>query len=272
MNRAVLLAILIVLGTGPAVLAEPPPEKTLVENVLREFERHNYKQVIQLYREFAAGQPEHYLPVIVKVLYSQALADTGDIDGAIDSLKIVLEDLPAEVDSLKLQYDLANLLFLQKRFEEARLIYRRLLLRSEETTAVLAKAKERLASMKDLGTGARKRDIVSLEMIDLETAIDAGAIPDGADVFLQGVIAQHPQSSQVAEARRLQARLKAARTQKAKALLDEARRLFDQERKYADVRDLLEEIQRSYADVSETTSVEALFKAVQAKLGKKPND
>jgi tetratricopeptide (TPR) repeat protein len=271
-NRAVFLTFLGCLFVGTAVFAQTAPEKTLVENVLREFEQHNYKEVIQLYREFAAGKPERYLPVIVKVLYSQALADTGDINGAIDTLKNILEDLPAEVDSLKLQYDLANLLFLQKRFEEARVIYRRLVLRSEQTTEILAKAKERLDSMKDLETGARKKDIASIELIDVGTSLESGVIPDGAEVFLKRVISQHPKSPQAAEARRLQARLKDMRMEKAQSMLDEARRLFDQEKKYAEVRDLLEELQRSYADVSETTSVEALLKAVQAKLGRKTND
>lgn len=269
MKSAVLLAMLVIWGTGPAVFAQTAPEKTLVENVVREFQGHNYKRVIQLYREFAAGQPERYLPVIVKVLYSQALADTGDLDGAIDSLKAVLEDLPAEVDSLKLQYDLANLLFLQKRFEEAGAIYRRIVLRSEQAAEILSKAKARLDSMKDLEAGGRKKDIASIEMMDLETALDAGSVPDGAEAFLKRIINRYPKTHQAAEARRLQARLKDMRVQKAQSLLDEARRLFDEEKKYAEVRDLLEEIRHSYADVSEMPSVEALFKAVQAKLGKK---
>ena len=268
-KRAIFLIFWGYFLAGATAFAQTTPEKGLVENVVREFQQHNYKQVIQLYREFAAGQPERYLPVVVKVLYSQSLADTGDIDAAIDSLKSVLEDLPPEVDSLQLQYDLANLLFLQKRFEEARVVYRRLTLRAAQTSEILSKAKERLTSMKDLGTGGRKKAFASLEMIDLETALDAGAVPDGAGGFLQGVIDQHPQSPQAAEARRLQARLKETRTQKARALLEEARRLFDQEKKYPEVRDLLEQIQRSYADVSEMPSVEALSKAVQAKLGKK---
>jgi tetratricopeptide (TPR) repeat protein len=270
-TRAVLSLFFLLLAVAP-VFAQTAPEKTLVESVTREFQRHNYKQVIRLYREFAAGQPERYLPVVVKVLYSQALADTGDIDAAIDSLKIVLEDLPPEVDSLKLQYDLANLLFLQKRFEEARVIYRRLVLRAEQTADILSKAKERLASMKDLEGGGRKRDFASIEMIDIETALDAGSVPDGAEAFLRDVVERHPESAQAAEARRLQGRVREVRTQRARALLDEARRLFDEEKKYGEVRDVLEQIRRSYADVSEMPSVEALLKAVQAKLGKKPSD
>jgi tetratricopeptide (TPR) repeat protein len=246
--------------------AETAPEEALVQEVVKEFQRHNYKKVIELYRRFTADQPGRTLPLVVKVLYSQSLADTGEIDGAIDTLKDVLTDLPPEMDSMKLQYDLANLLFLQKRYDEATVAYRKLLLRGSQTSEILAKAKERLAQMRD--RDAKKKDFASLEMMDLETALEAGEVPDGADALLQRIIDRNPRSSQAEEAKRLQTRIKETRTRKAQALLDEARRLFDDEKKYAEVREILEQIQRSYADVSEMPSVDALLKAVKTKLGK----
>jgi len=248
--------------------AEDMPEIRLKEDVAEAFQGHDYKKVIRLYREFASSQPDRYLPISVKVLYSQALADTGDLDGAIDAMKVALSDADPEMDPIQLQYDLANLLFLQKRFDEARATYRKLLLQAGRNADLLSKAKERLALMKDRDANAKRKDIESLQMIDLETSLDAGEVPDGAEEALARIIRRDPKSQQALEAKGLQDRIKSLRTQKAKALLDEARRLFDEEKKYAAAKNILDQIQSSYADVSETASVEALRKAIDSKLGK----
>ncbi|HEX5037414.1 MAG TPA: hypothetical protein VFX30_09680 [bacterium] len=264
---ATVLFLLIFLA-GPALSADESPENQLKVDVSEAFQGHDYKKVIRLYRQFAASKPDRYIPVSVKILYSQALADTGDLDGAIDTMKDVLTDARPETDPVQLQYDLANLLFLQKRFDEAKGAYQKLLLQASRNAELLSKAKERLALMKDRDANAKRKDIESLQMIDLETALEAGEIPDGAEGVLARIIRRDPKSEQAAEARALQERIKGIRSQKAKALLDEARRLFDEEKKYVEVGGILNQIERSYSDVCETASVEALRKAVDSKLGK----
>jgi tetratricopeptide (TPR) repeat protein len=264
-----LISLFFVIQTGHLCLsAEESPENLLKQEVSDAFQSHDYKKVIRLYRQFSATKPDRYLPASVKILYSQALADTGDLDGAIDAMKDVLADSRPETDPVQLQYDLANLLFLQKRFDEARTAYQKLLLQTGRNADLLSKAKERLALMKDKDANAKRKDIESLQLIDLETALEAGDIPDGAEEALARIIRRDPKSEQAAEARILQERIRGVRTQRAKGLLDEARRLFDEEKKYVEVRSLLEEIQRRYSDVCETASVEALRKAVDAKTGK----
>jgi tetratricopeptide (TPR) repeat protein len=247
--------------------AKNMPIKDFVEQVNGEFQGHNYEKVIQLYREFAAAQPESYVPLVARVLYSQSLADTGDIDGAIDSLRGALADLPAEVDPSQLRYDLANLLFLQKRYDEAKTDYQKLVLQASHNAEILSKAKERLAGMKDGDANAKKKDYVSLQMIDLETALDAGEVPEGSGAFLAKVIKQNPNSSQAQQARQLQVKIQDVRAQKAKTLLDEARRLFD-EKKYAEAGDILSELRQSYQDVSETASMDALQKSLDGKMAR----
>ena len=106
----------------------------------------SYKKVIELYRRFTAEQPGRYLPLVVKVFYSQALADTGEIDGAIDSLRDVLNELPPEIDPFRLRYDLGNLLFLEKRYDEAEIVYRRLLSRAHQVSEFTERAKESFES------------------------------------------------------------------------------------------------------------------------------
>lgn len=268
MKRSVTLFLILTLFLCLPAHADNLPEGSLKQDVADAFQSHDYKKVIRLYREFAASKPDRYLPISVKVLYSQALADTGDLDGAIDAMKDALAEVRPEMDPMQLQYDLANLLFVQKRFDEARTSYQKLLLQSARNADLLSKAKEKLALLKDRDANAKRKDIESLDMIDLETALDAGEVPDGSSEVLNRIIRRDPKSQQALEAKALQERIKNLRTQKAKSLLDEARRLFDVEKKYVEVKDILDQIQSSYADVSEAASVDALRKAVDAKLSK----
>lgn len=274
MKQLFFLMFLFLLGPGvreglageKAPSQAPSDAKELVDAVPREFQRHNYKKVIELYRQYSNANPDRYLPIIVRVLYSQSLADMGEIDEAIENLKLVLVDLPLQIDTMKLQYDLANLLFLQKRFDEARAAYQKITLQSSQVGEIVGKARERLALMKD--KESKKKDFVSLQLLDIESNLEAGVVPDGADAFLRQIAEQNPTSHQADQAKRLQLRVKEVRTEKAKALLDEARRLYDQEKKYADVREILDQITRDYSDVSEMPSVEVLLKEVNLRLGK----
>src|SRR5678816_637292 len=116
-KRFATVLVLLISLMGSALSADESPENQLKLDVSDAFQGHDYKKVIRLYRQFAASKPDRYIPIGVKVLYSQALADTGDLDGAIDAMKGVLLDVRPEMDPVQLQYDLANLLFLQKRFD-----------------------------------------------------------------------------------------------------------------------------------------------------------
>src|SRR5579885_1331001 len=129
---AVLLFVILCLFPIRSRAADPststPKEIDLLGEETKEFQRHNYKKVIQLYRDFEESHPDRYLPLSARILYSQALADTGEMNEAIKSLKDILSELPPQADTLKLQYDLANLLFIQRRFDEAKTLYQKMLL------------------------------------------------------------------------------------------------------------------------------------------------
>jgi len=248
-------------------LAGEIPEQVLVRDVSTAFQSHDFKKVIRLYREFAASKPDRYLPLIVKVLYSQALADTGETDDSIEALRGILEELPPAADPLQLQYDLANLLFQQKRYEEAKAVYSRLVLQGSGALQILSQAKSRLSLLKER-EGGKKKDFDSLEMIDLETALDAGEIPEGAEAYLRRISDRNANSSQALEAKRLQYKIKDLKSQKAQGMLDEARRLFDVEKKFSEVIEILDRIERLYPDVAEKPSLDALRNAVLSKMGK----
>jgi tetratricopeptide (TPR) repeat protein len=238
------------------------PTKEFQKQVTEEFQRHNYKKVIRLYKDFIVQYPDRFVPLTVRIFYSQSLADTGELEEAIAVLKEALVEMPPEIDPFRLQYDLANLLFMQRRYREARDAYQKVILQASRHEEVLAKAKNRLALMKE--SEGRKKDLVSLQLLDMETALEAGEVPEGAQPFLQTVVAENPGTPQAEQAGRLLIRLKEVRTTKARTLLEEARRLFD-EKKFAEVREILDQIDRYYADVSEAQSVEALQKAVNVK-------
>jgi len=241
-------------------------EAQLLTEISQEFQRHNYKKVIHLYRDFSDENPDRSPPLIAKIFYSQALADTGNLDDAIKSLKEILTDLPPQADPLRLQYDLANLFFIQRRFDEAKILYQKMLLGANQHQDLLTKAKERIAVMKDKDANSKKKDFVSLQLLDIETALEAGEVPDAAVALLQQIAEQNPTSPQAEQVRRLQNRVKEVRTERAKTLLEEARRLFDVEKKYTEVREFLDEIIEKYSDVCEMPSVEALSKEVDQKL------
>ena len=278
MKKSLSFLILILalnLSFGRQAIAETD---SLVAEFRKEFQQHNYKKVIQIYKILQEDASQGSLPLDVRVRYGQSLAATGEIDEAISSLNEILLTLPAEVDPVKIEYDLANLLYLQKRHKEAAVAYRKVLWMSSQREESLSKARERLASMKE-GEG-KKSDLVSLQLLDIETALDSGDIPEGSEALLKDImermekmakntgIKDPDRARSIEKARALLGKMKEIRTEKASALLNEARRLFDEEKKYAVVREILEEIQRDYGDVCEAPSVEALVKAVASKIGK----
>lgn len=237
----------------------------LRKEVQEEFQRHNYKKVIQLYRDFTSANPELFPSLIVKALYSQSLADTGEIDQAIDVLKEILADFPPQLDPLRLQYDLANLLFMQRQYEEARAAYQKVLLQASRNDEIRMKARDRIALMKQ--SEGRKKDILSLQLLEIETSLESNEVPEGAEGVLNELLAKNPEGPQADRARKLLDRIREVRIGKAAALLGEARRLFDQERKYNEVRQILEQMVKDYSDVADMQSAQLLLKEANRRLG-----
>lgn len=258
------LALLVSLSTLQPVAAQKSSEPATVQDLHKtvndEFERHNYKRVIELYESYRNENPGQYVPLGVKVLYSQSLASTGRIDEAIEAIKEVLTGISPQFDPMKLQYDLANLLFLQRRYDEAKVIYQKIILQSSRYGDILMKARERIGLMKE--RDGKRKDFASLQILDIETALESGEVPDGAEAVLRGIVEQNPTPLQLEQVKKLLTRIREVRTEKAKALLDEARRLYDQEKKYAAVKEILGRIVRDYSDVAEMPSVEVLLKEV----------
>ncbi len=258
---SLVLCLIVSFGVSRGVFAD---SKTLQKGVAEEFERHNYQKVIEIYRGYVDQNPDLLVPLAVKVRYSQSLADTGQIDEAILALQEVLGELVPPVDPLKLQYDLANLLFLQRRYDEAKIIYQKILFQSTRNADLVAKVRERVGFMKK--REGRKKDMAVLQILDIETALESGEVPDGAETILQEI--QKDQKPGAPQAERVQAlltRVREMRTEKAKALLDEARRLFDEKRNFTAVREILNQLTRNYSDVAEMKSVEALAKSLLAR-------
>ncbi|MBI3540694.1 MAG: hypothetical protein HY073_00885 [Deltaproteobacteria bacterium] len=237
------------------------PSKQLQVDIKKEFQKHNYKKVIQLYRDYTEEHPDEFLAPIVRIYYSESLADTGSLDPSIDVLKDVLSDLPEETDALRLQYSLANLYFMQKHYPEATRGYQLFLLQLSHDNELASKVRDRLSLMK--GREGRKKDLRSLQLLDIETSLEAGNVPDGADIFLKQIIEQNQKGSDVPRAKDLLEKIHVVRTEKAKALLDEARRIYDEEKQYAEVQEILDKITQEYADIADMKSVEALSRSVR---------
>lgn len=238
----------------------------LQKEVQKEFERHDFQKVKNLYQKYVESRSDTDIPLVVQVYYGQSLANSGNVTEAIEVLQKVLARFPPEVRYGKLHYDLGNLLLMEKRSEEARQAFERVIYESSRSKELGSKARERLVQMKD--KESKKKDVSNLQLIEIESALESGEAPDEAFLILQKVEEQNSNNPIGEQARSLLVRFKEVRKQKAAALLDEARRLFDIERKFNDVRVLLEQIEREYPDFEEKQSVEALIQLVDQKLGK----
>lgn len=252
------------LGAGEPQKSKPSSPGDLQRVIQKEFQRHNYKKVVEVYQEFIETHPGQFQPILSRVLYSQSLADVGQIDEAIRSLQEILADWPPQVSLTQIHYDLANLLFMQKRHKEAQEAYQKVIIQSAAAREISGKASRRLFLMKE--KESKKRDVAAIQMLDIETSLEAGEVPDGGEAFLKKIAEQNQNTPSAERAILLLSKVRDVRTEKAKALLDEARRLYDEEKKYAEVREILEQIQAQYPDVSEQQSVEALLKAVTLKF------
>lgn len=255
-------------GSGkPGVIAEL---KTAIE---QDFQVNNFQGVVDKYRSFVDQNPGGHVPLVVKSLYSEALANTGQVNEAIVALREMIGEWPVHLDLVRMQYNLANLLFMEGRQEEARAAYEKMVLMTREHDDYIAKARDRLSKMKDKAGG--RKDKAALELFDIEAILQAGDIPVGAEEYLQGLVAKGDSpkgkgDENTEKARDLLDKIHDLKDNKARALLNEARRLFDQERKYAEVRGLLETLLREYPDTSERRSVETLMQEVDRRLPKKP--
>ncbi len=266
MRRALVLFIIVLLLSS-SFLAQAREEglKDLQKQVQQEFQRNNYKKVIKIYQDYVASHSDPYVPLSVRIAYSQSLADTGEIGEAIETLQALLQDLPVDSNSLKLQYDLANLFFIERRYDEARVVYQKILLQSSRYHEIFGRTQERMNLLKE--KEGRKKDVISLQLLEIETVLEGGEVPEGSLGILEKIRDQKPPSSQAGYAKRLIEKLQEVRTNRAKALLDEARRLYD-EKKYADVQEVIDQITRDYQDVCDQKSVETLQKETNRRLGK----
>ena len=243
-------------------------ERVLMENfsksIATEFDKHNHKKIIKLYEDFRDQNLNRVLPFRPRVMYCQALAEVGDTEGAIKNLKELVADWPVRLDIIKIQYDLANLLFMQGMKDEARDVFEKIILQSDESAQIVQKSKERLFQLKQMES--KKKDVTGLQILEIQTSLEIGEISQDSISFLKKVIETEPNTRNSAKAREVLQRANELRTQRYKSLLDEARRLFDEEKKYQEAQEIIDNIERDYADILEAPSVEALKKAIKEKV------
>jgi tetratricopeptide (TPR) repeat protein len=194
------------------------------------------------------------------------LADQGELDQAILKLKgLLIRIKKGDINQLKLNYDLANLLFMQGRYREAEKTYQKVVELSEEDQDLVKRAQARVEKMKE--REAKKRDKIAIRIIDIETVMEEGdAPPEGAREFLAGIGAEtiHFERAQI-----LITKIQEGRKKQVRERLDRARELFDKKRKYKKVLDILESIQRDYSETVEMPSILILKDETEKRLGRR---
>lgn len=270
----ILLLIFLVPMAPHRALAKSGLVVGLKSGIETDFKGNNFKGVIERYRSYVKQNPEGHIPLVVQSYYSEALANVGEVDEAIEALRKMLKEFPPHLDPIRIQYHLAHLLFMENKQPEARAAYEKVVLMSKGHHELVAKAQDRLAKMKAKEVG--RRDKVALELYDIESLLEAGEVPVGVEEYLNGIIAKRNslrsgRDGNSDKAEELLARVKQIKDDKARALLNEARRLFDEERKYAEVREILEGILREFPTTNERQSVETLLQEVNRRLPKASN-
>lgn len=195
---------------------------------------------------------------------SHRLAGEGEIDEAISKLQSLLKETSNQSYLMKIQYDLANLLFLQGRYPEARAVYYQVILLNEDQKQMVSRSRERIEKMKE--REVRKGDQVAIRLIDIETTLDAGQLPPAGTIqFLKDIEIQaaHPSAER---AHLLRERIIDVENKKAMELLNEARRLYDKKKDYPKVLSLLETIVQEFPNTEEMPSVEILMEMTRKRL------
>ena len=143
-------------------------------------------------------------------------------------------------------------------------MYTRVIQLAEDQQEMTRRSRERIAKMKE--RESQKKDEVALQLIDIETAVDLGQFPpSGSKEFLR-TVEKETASLHRERAGRLLEQLLALEDTRVRALLNEARRLYDEEKNYPGVVPLLETIVRDYPDCEEMPSVRILLEETQKRL------
>ncbi|MBI2083913.1 MAG: tetratricopeptide repeat protein [Deltaproteobacteria bacterium] len=205
--------------------------------------------------------------VQVELESSHRLAGEGKIDEAIKKLQDLLKEAPSQSYLIRIQYDLANLLFLQGRYPEARAAYYKVIMLNEDQKQMVARAQERIEKMKE--REARKGDQVAIRLIDIETTLDAGQFPPAGTIDFLKEIESQPTHLSFEKAHLLRARIVDMENKKALEILNEARQLFDQKKDYGKILALLETIVQEFPNTDEMPSVQILMEETRKRLSRR---
>lgn len=197
---------------------------------------------------------------------AHALADHGKIDQAIEKLKELLIEIQKEkINPLRLKYDLANLLFLQGRYQEAEVVYREVVKMAEEENELLQRSQARVHRMQERET--KKTDQMAIKLIEIETALNQEERPAaGSREYLQKVPLE---SLHYERAGSLLSRLQLLENKMAGQMLNEARQIFDSRKDYPKVIEILKSIEQEFPGTDEMSSVRILRQETEKKLKRK---
>ncbi len=192
------------------------------------------------------------------------LASRGKMDEAIQGMLELLNEFPNGSESIQIRYDLANLLFLQGRYRDARLQYQKVMIQSDLHRQLAERAGKRIAKIDE--RDSKSKDLTGLKLIEIEAALDAGQMPPEGSRELMKKIREDAVSPHQEWAGRLLHREVELQNGRARVLLNEARQLFDSRRDYPRVQGLLEEIQRDFPDTEEMPSITILLEETKRRL------
>ena len=230
--------------------------------LLAAYRAHDYVTVAKL-----CGQlKELLLPPSAQLLCAEAYAATGQIAAAGKLLRTLLDQNPPGIDRMKIQYDLANLLFMEGRYIESKKIYQDVVATSQERGEWEKKARERIAKImaktKEHDWGSKKQ--VELQFLEIEQRIEKGVdLAESRDILAEMLLLlKGKQAERAAELlEKLRDKRRALITQE----LSEVNHLYREENNLPAAREILQRILSTYPVMDEREYVEHLFVEIQEK-------
>lgn len=224
------------------------------------YRKHDYKTVARLCKKLL--QEKESLSFSHQMVCAESFAGTGEIEQAILLLKGLLKENPAGLDRVKVQYDLANLLFMQGHYQESKKMFEQVLSASLDRDEWIKKARQKIVQIRQ--KRGRSREQIALRLIEAEEKVEAGTDLYATKGVLLEILArtEGKQAEQAEKAKELLERLDDKERSLVTRELSNVQ-LLREEKKLTDARELLQKLLVDYPDMEERGHVESLLQDLE---------
>ncbi|MBI1908767.1 MAG: tetratricopeptide repeat protein [Deltaproteobacteria bacterium] len=239
-------------------ISTPPPEEA-IQKIREGYQKHDYRKVSRYCKDLPSGR----IPFYIQMICAESHAAAGETEAAIRLLQSLLREDPPGLDRLKAQYDLANLYFMQGRYAESRKVFEQVLETATEREEWVRKARQKIVQLRQ--KEGKSKDQITLQLLEVEERIEKGIDLYATKGVLKEILSrtERRQPQQNEQAKELLERLKDKESSLVTSELANVHRLYREEKKLAQARELLQKLLLAHPDMEERPHVEALLEEVE---------